>query len=79
MLCVVAGRLRVEFKDEPGTTITLGQGDVLVLPPNTSCRAYRWPRDAEEAALFLAVTARSPTGDTTKPDDVRVPERVQGA
>jgi hypothetical protein len=59
VLCVVAGQLRVEFKAEPGTTLTLRPGDVLVLPPDTACRAYRWPRDSREAAVFLAVTARS--------------------
>ncbi|HTZ28734.1 MAG TPA: hypothetical protein VMC83_32340 [Streptosporangiaceae bacterium] len=58
VLCVVAGQLRVEFKAEPSTTLTLRQGDVLVLPPDTACRAYRWPRDSEQAAVFLAVTAR---------------------
>jgi hypothetical protein len=59
VLCVVAGQLRVEFKAEPGTAMTLRPGDVLVLPPDTACRAYRWPRDSKQAAVFLAVTARS--------------------
>jgi hypothetical protein len=27
----------------------------IVLPPNTRCRAYRWPRDQREASIFLAV------------------------
>jgi hypothetical protein len=30
-------------------------GDLLVLPANTRCRAYRWPRDSRTAAVFLAV------------------------
>jgi quercetin dioxygenase-like cupin family protein len=59
VLCVVAGQLKVEFRAEPGTTLTLRPGDVLVLPPDTACRAYRWPRDSKQAAVFLAVTARS--------------------
>jgi len=59
VLCVVAGQLRVEFKAEQSATLTLRQGDVLVLPPDTACRAYRWPRDSKQAAVFLAVTARS--------------------
>lgn len=54
----IAGQLRVEFKAEPSTTLTLRQGDVLVLPPDTACRAYRWLRDSKQAAVFLAVTAR---------------------
>jgi hypothetical protein len=44
VLCVVTGQLQVEFQAEPAT-LTLRQGDVLVLPPDT-------------AAVFLAVTAR---------------------
>jgi hypothetical protein len=39
VLCVVAGELRVDFKAEPSTTLTLRRGDVLVLPPDTACRA----------------------------------------
>jgi hypothetical protein len=58
VLCVITGQLRVEFKADPGNAVTLGQGDVLVLPPDTACRAYRWPRDSAQAAVFLAVTAR---------------------
>jgi hypothetical protein len=59
VMCVVAGQLRVEFKAEQSTPVTLWPGDVLVLPPDTACRAYRWPRDSSQAAVFLAVTARS--------------------
>ncbi|HLQ57214.1 MAG TPA: hypothetical protein VK162_23450 [Streptosporangiaceae bacterium] len=29
-------------------------GDALVLPAGCRCRAYRWPPDAQEAAVFLA-------------------------
>jgi hypothetical protein len=58
VLCVVVGQLRVEFKAEPDMALTLQHGDVLVLPPDTACRAYRWPRDSKQAAVFLAVTAR---------------------
>jgi hypothetical protein len=66
VLCVAAGQLRAEFKAEPSTTLTLPPGDVLDLPPNTACRAYRWPRDSKQAAVFLAVTARSePAGGAT--------------
>lgn len=27
----------------------------MVLPANTRCRAYRWPRDSRAATVFLAV------------------------
>ncbi len=73
VLCVVAGRLRVEFKAEPSTTLTLRRGDVLVLPPDTACRAYRWPRDSEQAAVFLAVTARPVRAGRTASDGHAVP------
>ena len=34
--------------------------------PDTACRAYRWPRGSKQAAVFLAVTARSgPAGRAT--------------
>src|SRR5262249_7279060 len=59
VLCVVAGQLRVESKAEPSAALTLQPGDVLVLPPDTACRAYRFPRDSKQATMFLAVTARS--------------------
>jgi len=66
VLCVVAGQLRAEFRAELSTTLTLQPGDVLVLPPDTACRAYRWPRGSKQAAVFLAVTARSgPAGRAT--------------
>lgn len=55
VIVVLRGRLRVEFRD-PGTGArTLDPGDVMVLPPETKCRAYRWPRDAPDPTLFLAV------------------------
>lgn len=54
VLAVVQGQLRVEFEADSGEDGILGPGDVLVLPPLCACRAYRWPRDAEEATVFLA-------------------------
>lgn len=30
-------------------------GDMLILPAQTACRAYRWPREAEQATIFLAI------------------------
>jgi hypothetical protein len=58
VLCVVQGQLRVEFARGPDPAVTVGPGEVLVLPPRTACRAYRWPRDCEQATVFLAITAR---------------------
>jgi hypothetical protein len=54
LLLVVQGLLRVEFEDDGRADLTLGPGNVLVLPARTRCRAYRWPRDAEEATVFVA-------------------------
>jgi quercetin dioxygenase-like cupin family protein len=59
LILVVQGKLRVEFERADLLPSMLEPGDLLVLPPNTRCRAYRWPRDAEEAAVFLAVYPRS--------------------
>ncbi len=55
VLAVVRGRLRVEFADQREPPRILGVGDVLVLPPRTRCRAYRWPRSARTATVFLAI------------------------
>jgi hypothetical protein len=61
VLCVLQGQLRVEFADEAEPDMTLSPGDVLVLPPNTACRAYSWPRGPAQRTMFLAVTAREGT------------------
>ncbi|HZY93173.1 MAG TPA: hypothetical protein VFG07_10450 [Thermoplasmata archaeon] len=55
ILIVVQGRLRVDFSDHRFPSRTLAPGDVLVLPPRTSCRGYRWPRASRRATVFLAV------------------------
>ncbi len=55
ILMVIQGRLRVEFSERHLPTAVLGVGDVLVLPPGTKCRAYRWPRSSRRATVFLAV------------------------
>jgi len=34
---------------------TADKPHLLVLPPDTHCRAYRWPREAEEATIFFTV------------------------
>jgi uncharacterized protein YjlB len=65
ILFVVQGQLRVEFADERLDDLVLAPGDLLVLPPGVGCRAYRWPRDAAQATMFLA--AYSPNPQVTVP------------
>ena len=55
LIIVKQGKLRFEFEREDIPALELEAGDMLVLPANTHCRAYRWPRDAETAAVFVAV------------------------
>jgi len=55
LLLVTQGKLKVEFERSDLAPCVLEPGDLLVLPVNTRCRAYRWPRDAAEATVFLAV------------------------
>jgi hypothetical protein len=55
LLVVVQGQLYVEFPEVGRASMVLGPGDVLVLPPGARCRAYRWPRDRQEATVFVAV------------------------
>ena len=54
VLLVVQGQLKVEFESAAWPDRVLAAGDVLVLPAGCRCRAYRWPRDAAEATIFLA-------------------------
>ena len=55
LIVVLQGQLRVEFEREDMAPLVLDPGDLLVLSPDTRCRAYRWPRERKEASLFLAV------------------------
>ncbi len=55
LLVVLQGQLRIEFAQPDFPTYLLQPGDVLVLPARTVCRAYRWPREAEQGTIFLAV------------------------
>lgn len=54
VIIVVQGQLKFEFEDSGEAERVLGPGDVLTLPAETRCRAYRWPRDAPEATIFVA-------------------------
>lgn len=55
LLVVLQGQLRVEFEQEHQEPLVLESGEMLVLPAHMRCRAYRWPRDRQEATIFLAV------------------------
>jgi hypothetical protein len=66
LILVVQGELKVEYERPDLEPRILEPGEMLVLPPNLRLRAYRWPRDAKEATIFLAVypldANRQPTG-----------------
>ncbi len=55
LILVVQGQLKVEFESSDQAVRILNPGELLILPPNTRCRAYRWPREAKEGTIFLAV------------------------
>lgn len=59
LILVIQGQIRFEFESADQPDRVLGVGEVLVLPAGTRCRGYRWPRDASEAAIFVAAY---PTG-----------------
>jgi nitroimidazol reductase NimA-like FMN-containing flavoprotein (pyridoxamine 5'-phosphate oxidase superfamily) len=54
LIMVLQGQLKFEFESAEHDDRVLGQGEVMVLPPAARCRAYRWPRDASQAAIFVA-------------------------
>ncbi len=54
VILVVQGQLKVEFESPDQPDRVLGVGEALVLPPRLRCRAYRWPRDACQATIFVA-------------------------
>jgi uncharacterized protein YjlB len=60
LMLVVQGRLKVEFESPDHADRVLDVGDVLVLPPGVRCRAYRWPRDAPSATVFVAAYPAGP-------------------
>ena len=55
LILVLQGKLKVEYERTDLAPSILEPGDMIVLPPETRCRAYRWPRETEEATLFLAM------------------------
>lgn len=61
LMLVVQGQLKVEFESPSQPDRVLSVGDVLILPARERCRAYRWPRDAREATIFVAAYPTGPT------------------
>jgi quercetin dioxygenase-like cupin family protein len=59
LILVMQGQLKVEFEGRTKDRL-LRQGDFLVLPKDTRCKAYHWPRESEKAAIFLAVYPMEP-------------------
>jgi quercetin dioxygenase-like cupin family protein len=55
LILVVQGQLHVEFEQHDLASQVLDPGDLLVLPADTRCRAYRWPRERREPTVFVAV------------------------
>jgi hypothetical protein len=55
LIVQLQGQLKVEFERDELADSILEPGDLIVLPRNTRCRAYRWPRDAVHASVFFAV------------------------
>ena len=54
LILVVQGQLKFEFESPGSPDRVLSVGDLLVLPAGARCRAYRWPRDARGATVFVA-------------------------
>ena len=54
LILVIQGQMKFEFEGDQEDEV-VNQGDVLVLPGNTRCKAYRWPRESTEAAVFVAI------------------------
>jgi hypothetical protein len=72
LIVVIRGQLCVEFAEEGRDRVVLDPGDLLVLPPNTRCRGYRWPRECREATVFLAVYPVRCPADGSGDDSMRL-------
>jgi len=59
LILVVQGQLKFEFASPGQPDRVLNAGELLILPAGARCRAYRWPRDARQATVFVATY---PTG-----------------
>lgn len=65
LILVVQGQLKFEFASPGQPDRVLSAGELLVLPAGARCRAYRWPREAQEATVFVAAY---PTGQKLQAD-----------
>jgi len=54
LVLVVQGQLKLEFDAPDQHDLVLSVGEVLVLPADARCRISRWPRDSDQAAIFVA-------------------------
>ncbi len=54
LILVIQGQLKFEFESPGQADLVLSVGDVLVLGAGERCRAYRWPREARAATVFVA-------------------------
>jgi len=68
LIYLVRGGLRVELRERPDDAVVLAPGQCCVVPPHVTFRALRWPQDAEESALFVAVSAAGVEGSDQKVD-----------
>jgi hypothetical protein len=66
LLLVLQGKLKFEFEAAEREDLVLAAGDVIVLPAGERCRAYRWPRSASEATVFVAAYPVSKTSSAEK-------------
>jgi len=62
VILVVQGQLRFEFEDPGEADRVLGVGDALILPAQTRCRAYSWPRHGGQPAVFVAACPATRNG-----------------
>jgi uncharacterized protein len=54
LIMVIQGQLKLEFDSPAQHDRVLSAGEVLVLPAEARCRAFRWPRDSGHPTIFVA-------------------------
>jgi uncharacterized protein len=69
LIMVIKGQLKLEF-DAPGQRDrVLSVGEVLVLPADARCRISRWPRESDQATIFVAAY---PTPERSHADKIAI-------
>jgi len=69
LIMVIQGQLKLEF-DTPGQRDrVLSVGEVLVLPADARCRMSRWPRESDQATIFVAAY---PTPERSRADRIAI-------